>query len=237
MKIFDEEQRQQESNENGHIEEKVLQIKKESLFCHFCKRDNHRMENCFKLKQFQQFKEFELFLQQKEKETEKMTEKANEITEEENDDELILSINQAFQSDHCKKSKGDRKSKVKTENLPNIVETFKNVTKHRIEIEDSIENKFKKINQLSQCFNHLKILEIELDDRFKTAALLSSPPEEYKEVILAIKTTNCDWEDTKKVVKSYIKRKEKNGNISSKKGKTCTRTWRKDGESSRLDII
>lgn len=53
MKISDEAQRQkgiETSGEYSNAEEKVLQIKKEKQFCHFCKKENHSMDNCFKFK-------------------------------------------------------------------------------------------------------------------------------------------------------------------------------------------
>lgn len=146
----------------------------------------------------------------------KRTEKANEIVEEQqDDDEMVLTINHVSKSDHCENSKFDRKFKVKNQKLAAVVEILKKVTNHRIEIEDSIEIIYRTINQLSQYFNHLKILE--LDDTFKKAALLSSLPEKYKEVILSIEITHCDWEITKKIVKNFIENNRINGNKSKKR--------------------
>lgn len=63
-KLLDEYMRQKENN--GDIWEdpdKVLVIKQkeEKQYCYFCKRENHKMKDCYKLKEFNQFQRFKDF--------------------------------------------------------------------------------------------------------------------------------------------------------------------------------
>lgn len=83
-KILDEHQRQTEGDEETFEQEKVLKIEKE-LFCHFCKRNNHKMKECYKFKRYQEFQEW-----QNQKGEKKEDEKINEI--ESDNEEYVLSM-------------------------------------------------------------------------------------------------------------------------------------------------
>lgn len=56
-KLLDEFQRQKETEETiwKKNEEKVMKISIQKDFCHFCKKNSHKMNDCFKLKRYKQF--------------------------------------------------------------------------------------------------------------------------------------------------------------------------------------
>lgn len=91
-KILDEHQRQTTNNDDV-IEERVMKITSTStnMLCHFCKKNNHEMRDCFGYKRYQQFREFEDFQRQK---TDNMNEKVNRVMlddcENEEDEEICV---------------------------------------------------------------------------------------------------------------------------------------------------
>lgn len=110
---MDEYQRQKDLRDSKYdrYHEKVLEISKsEKLHCHFCKKSNHKMADCIKLKQYKQFQEFSE-IRDKEKDT---VEKANEIEE----DEYVLCVTEG--------SRKNMKSTVK------LKRNFKNSDKEKI---------------------------------------------------------------------------------------------------------
>lgn len=76
-KLFDEYLRQQEHDFDPT--ERVLQVRSghDKAFCEFCKKGNHRMKDCFKLKEFRDYQNFKEFTR---REAEKQ--KANSIVTE-----------------------------------------------------------------------------------------------------------------------------------------------------------
>lgn len=85
-KIIDE--NQQGENLDDEISEKVLQIQ-EKKYCYFCKKDNHKMKDCFSFKRYQQFIEFEKYQRETTKKNEQMS-LIQEIRIEEPNEELLL---------------------------------------------------------------------------------------------------------------------------------------------------
>lgn len=134
-KLIDESiRRKQMTEEEDKIVEKVYKTSS-TLFCHFCKKDNHNMPNCIKLKHYKQFQEFSKMMKEEEarKSSEiKPTENANLAVENEDDDELILSISQSstvknFAENIDNKSKG--KSNLQ---LSKIFTTIRKITNFKV---------------------------------------------------------------------------------------------------------
>lgn len=94
-KILDEYFRQKNMTENQIIEEKVMKItakNQSKIFCYFCKRDNHKMADCVRLKQYKEFEEYKQNKKKAENE-----EKVN-ILHAESDVELIFMVGQEEES-------------------------------------------------------------------------------------------------------------------------------------------
>lgn len=87
-KILDEYFRQQNLTEDKIIEDKVLKITDKNYsksHCYFCKRDNHKMADCVRLKQYKEFEEFN----QNKKKAEKQ-EKVNSVNAEADIDFIFM---------------------------------------------------------------------------------------------------------------------------------------------------
>lgn len=99
-KILDECLRQQQNYEIENPTEKVMKIQTndkgnvrfEKKRCYFCKKENHNIDECLKLKRYKEFSEFYNFFEQDKKEKEKVNEKVNNIQDSDEDDEYVLSL-------------------------------------------------------------------------------------------------------------------------------------------------
>lgn len=220
MKILDEHQRQQEckNDEYETTDQMVYEIRKEKVFCYFCKKDNHRMENCFRLKQYNQFKEFEAYLKNKyktnnEKDSKEEINALNINDDTKDDDYMVLGISVENQSNECKIGKTDNKSKGENK-LSKVVKLYQQIHSFKIENEDNLANR---INYLNQLFLKIEHLDSELTDTYKSAILLNSLPTMFLNIILKFETTeNLSWDEVKKKIlkeDKIIKGKER----SSKK--------------------
>lgn len=94
-KILDEYFRQRNMTEDKIIEEKVLKIttkNQSKIYCYFCKRDNHKMADCVRLKQYKEFEEY--------KQNKKIAENKEKVNflHAENDVEFIFMVGQEEES-------------------------------------------------------------------------------------------------------------------------------------------
>lgn len=85
-KLLDEYMRQQESNSSWNDTEKLLAMKsnQDRTFCHICKKENHKMKNCYKLKEFQVFQKFKQFVKRENEETDQ----ANSLIQREEENQM-----------------------------------------------------------------------------------------------------------------------------------------------------
>lgn len=145
-KLMDEYQRQKDLSDSrdDKYHEQVMKISKsEKLHCHFCKRENHKMVDCIKLKQYKQFQEFsEMQQNDKEKEypREKQHPKEHLNTVEDDDEEFVLCIN----AGSCENFKSKWKSKTNIKNWNQGKEKFDDNKKFN----DSIFSIKRKIHQM-----------------------------------------------------------------------------------------
>lgn len=113
-KLIDEYQRQREIEDNvlRTNEEKVMKINLQKNHCYFCKKNSHRMADCYQFKRIQQFQEFEKYQQDAEK-IQKRVEKpekkeiVHEICreDEENDETVMCIIRGEIDAEKSKKKK------------------------------------------------------------------------------------------------------------------------------------
>lgn len=190
-KLLDEYQRQKEQEDASfkQNQEKVLKISTQrETYCYFCKKNSHKMADCFKLKRYQQFTDFEKF----QKESEKNNIKNNEVNsakmltekeEEEEDCDFILSIQADTESEEmCKK--GPTK-------CAQLIKLFSKLNKIKIENEVDFEAK---INQFSVLFNKFEKVDRELSDSHKIAFVLNALPKYYQKFILKFEKESFTWE-------------------------------------------
>lgn len=206
-----------ETEENDKFAEKVYKVTK--LFCNFCKRDNHQMANCLKLKHYKEFHEFsEMMKKEKEEKQlkeEKEKEGANLIEHNEFEDEnMCLCISEIQSKDteihHNKK------------NMASLIQTLKKIMNFTIEQEYIGQN----INQLSELFKKLQNLDFQITDDIRTALLLNSLEKNHPDLVANFQNTSLNWNNTIKEVKKYFKRitrrnkKIKNG--LSRQNESCS---------------
>lgn len=188
MKILDEFQRQRENSDDDEskiIEEKVFQIKKGKMYCYFCKRDNHNMDSCFKLKQYKQFQEFEQYIKQKEQKDQKnKKEEVNEIETfaEEEEIDLVLSL-------VVDDEKDEKIPFNSSENQFKMIALMKQLLNFKIENKVNIE---KEINSFLLIFDEIKLVDKELSANSKISFILNALPEKYQYF-----TVRCELVETK----------------------------------------
>lgn len=183
-KLLDEFQRQNEQEEK-HLkttEEKVLKVtsSKEVTFCYFCKKNSHKMQDCFKLKRYQQFLEFEKF---QKGENEKKISEANTIEQE--GDELVLCMT-------------TEEVNAKGPNLLMQINIWRQLRDFKIKIKGNIEND---LELLSHLFNQLKSVDNELTDIQKIAVTANVLPKQFNKFVVLIDSRKIyDWIKFKEIL-------------------------------------
>lgn len=196
-KILDEFQRQkeQEGNYFKKNEEKVMKVSmsKEVTFCYFCKKNTHKMHDCYKLKRYHQFQEFEKF--QKDAEEKKIN-KANQIEiKKDEDDEFMLCI---VADDAVTTNSIQNSEKSKDSNLLIQVNILRELRNFEISLKGNI---VKDVNFLSHLFNKMKSVGNEVTDIQKIAFTLNTLPIELNKFIVQINTRKIhNWNNFKEIL-------------------------------------
>lgn len=206
-KLIDEYLRQT-SNDDEISEEKVLKINSNKLLCHFCKKSNHEMKDCFGFKRYQQFKEFETYQNEK-KEREKRSangkEVVNEIEEEDDQISYILCTTEG-EEHHINVSTIERQDS----NPKASTRTKSCIYNEVLNLKIDPVNMIKNINDLSKCFEELSKMGETMSDDFKLAILLNKLPEVFREYHSRITAQEeMNWKEVKGKIKRKVKENAK----------------------------
>lgn len=169
------------------------------------------MQDCLKLKRYNEFKEFSQLIQKNEKDdikaqnTVKMNheEEINNTTEEEID-EMVLSISH---TGTYKKSIVEDNENKKCMDLTEKIFLYKEIFGTKFN-EGSIENQ---VDKFIEIFKKLEVNDEHLSEKHKAAIILNSLPESYSKIVLKFKsskTLNFN-EVIKEVLKEENKRKKR----------------------------
>lgn len=209
-KLLDEYSRQQEQ-QNYDSDEKIMQVGRvsEKLICEFCLKDNHKMKNCYKLKEFREFQKYKEFVK---KENEKH--QSNSIVEEsETEDkkpEFLLCLT----------------NNKKDTTIDSTELILKEIINFKISNQVNFETQ---INQLEILFDKLNDTEEKLSDNWKSDFAINMLQLNYSGFLSTLESNssrNVSWNVTKRKIiaavrkiqnqEVYIKRKikfKKNQNV------------------------
>lgn len=214
-KLIDEYQRQSNHHEDK-FEEKVLQVNGTKVFCHFCKKANHEMRDCYGFKRYQQFKDFEEYQHEKTergKRNGREKETINEIKNED-DEEFILNIVEEKEEEHKLYSMDTSIVEKQNSNQIASKRTKSTIYIEILNLKINEVNMITDINDLWDLIEELNKKRETISDDFKLAMLLNKLPDHYRNYYKKIHIQEgLGWKGIKRKIFKQVK---ENAKISRK---------------------